>query len=428
MDSSNDPGLSSWLESANDPATDFPVQNLPYGRFRTTHAGPLRIGIAIGDQVLDLRRAGLIGGDDLNALMASPPQVLRQLRQRVSQGLRNGSDQARAFRASLLPLSGVSLDLPCHIGDYTDFYSSIHHATNVGRQFRPDQPLLPNYKWVPIGYHGRTSSIGASGQQVQRPCGQVMEPGVGVPRLAASRKLDFEMELGLVVSRANEPGCPIPLADAEQHVFGLLLLNDWSARDIQSWEYQPLGPFLSKNFATTISPWIVTMAALSPFRMPIVRPATDPPPLPYLDGAHNRAFGAIGIQLEVWLQTAAMRAVGEPGARLAGCNYQDAYWSIAQLVAHHTVGGCNLRSGDLMGTGTLSGPGPEEAGSLLELSLGGRRQVPLPNGELRTFLEDGDQVTLRAWCERPGYRRIGFGECIGIVVPGKPCEGDLPPG
>jgi len=423
LDATHDPLLRSWLESANDPASDFPIQNLPFGRFRRADDMDWRIGVAIGDQVLDLRRAKLIDTYQMNRLMQLTSEPRRALRQAISVGLRHGSAQEATFRAALVPQSAVEMGLPCEIGDYTDFYTSIHHATAVGKQFRPDNPLLPNYKWVPIGYHGRVSSIGVghtgTGHTFRRPHGQLKAVDAEVPVLAPSRRMDYELELGAFVGRRNALGEPVPIGEAEDHVFGLALFNDWSARDIQPWEYQPLGPFLSKNFASTLSPWIVTLDALAPFRTAYRRPASDPAPLPYLDSADNREHGAFDIELEVWLQTEAMRAAGHVGDRLARSNYREAYWTIAQLAAHHTVNGCNLREGDLFGSGTLSGPNPEEGGSLLELSLGGKRPISLSNGETRTFLEDGDTVILRGHCERDGARRIGFGECRGTVLPAR---------
>jgi fumarylacetoacetase len=314
--------------------------------------------------------------------------------------------------------SSIELTVPCRIGDYTDFYTSVHHATTVGKQFRPDNPLLPNYKWVPIGYHGRASSIIVSGQPFPRPQGQTKAPDADVPSLGPSRRLDYELELGWFIGRGNAQGKPIGIADAEQHLFGVSLFNDWSARDIQGWEYQPLGPFLSKNFASTISPWIVTTEALAPFRVPFERPAGDPQPLPYLDSAANRAQGAFSITLEVLLQSAKMQAAGEAPVRLSLVNTaQAAYWTPAQLVAHHTVNGCNLQPGDLLGSGTLSGPEAGQAGSLMELSVGGKQPIVLPNGEKRTFLEDGDTLILRGWCEAEGAVRIGLGSAVGTVLP-----------
>jgi fumarylacetoacetase len=304
------------------------------------------------------------------------------------------------------------------VGDYTDFYTGIHHATAVGKLMRPDNPLLPNYKYVPIGYHGRCSSLLVSGHGFHRPRGQ-LKGEAPEPRFAASRRLDYELELGALIGRGNELGEPIAMPNAEQHLFGLVLLNDWSARDIQAWEYQPLGPFLAKNFATTLSPWIVTMDALAPFRAPFERPAGDPAPLPYLDDANHRHHGAVAVTLEVWLQTPSMRERGEPAVRLMQSNFRDAYWTLAQLVAHHSSNGCNLRPGDLLGSGTQSGPQPEQGGSLLELTSGGKQPITLPGGETRAFLEDGDTVILRGFCEREGARRIGFGECAGTVLPAR---------
>ena len=321
---------------------------------------------------------------------------------------------------ALVPQAGAEMLVPCRIGDYTDFYTSVHHATNVGRQFRPDNPLLPNYRWVPIGYHGRASSIGVGGMggaAVRRPRGQLKAPDAAAPVLAPSRRLDYELELGWFIGAGNAQGEPIGIGEAEDHLFGVALFNDWSARDIQGWEYQPLGPFLSKNFASTLSPWVVTLEALAPFRAPFTRPAEDPQPLPYLDSPAHRAAGAFAITLEVLLQTERMRAEGLPPAVLSRTDTtRAAYWTPAQLVAHHTVNGCNLQSGDLLGSGTLSGPGPQEAGSLLELAAAGRQPVRLPSGEERSFLEDGDTVTLRGWCERVGAARIGLGEASGTVI------------
>jgi fumarylacetoacetase len=417
LDETHDASLVSWVESANDPATDFPIQNLPFGRFRSAADGPWRIGVAIGDQVLDLESVGLIDTQDMNRLMAAGALRRRALRQALSRALRRGSEQQAHFEAGLHARTLVEMGLPCHIGDYTDFYTGIHHATAVGKLFRPDNPLLPNYKWVPIGYHGRASSIGVSGQSFRRPLGQTQANGEATPVLGPSRRLDYELELAAFVGVPNPLGDPVPIADAEQHLFGLALFNDWSARDIQAWEYQPLGPFLSKNFASTLSPWIVTLEALQPFRSAFTRPDGDSDPLAYLDSPTNRASGAIDIELEVWLQTPAMRAAGLGGQRLSRSNARDAYWTLAQLVAHHTVNGCNLQGGDLLGSGTLSGPSADQGGSLLELSQGGQRPLQLSNGETRSFLEDGDCVILRGHCERAGFRRIGFGECAGTVLP-----------
>ena len=424
VDSTHDPKLRSWVDSANAKlgdsaaACDFPIQNLPFGRFclPAEPDGAARIGVAIGDQVLDLQAAGFIHTADMNSLMAAPVAERRALRQRISRALAEGSAERDRLEPHLHAQSAVRMLLPCRIGDYTDFYTGIHHATAVGKLFRPDQPLMPNYQWVPIGYHGRSSSIGVSGQQFKRPRGQTRGEG-DVPKFGPSQRLDYELELGFYIAEGNALGEPVAIADAEDHLFGVGLLNDWSARDLQAWEYQPLGPFLAKNFASTVSPWIVTMEALAPFRAPFTRPAGDPQPLPYLDGAANRQRGALAITLEVWLQTSAMHQTGTPAVRLS-CSQSAAaaYWTAAQLVAHHTVGGCNLQPGDLMGSGTLSGADPREAGSLLELTAGGKTPLTLPNGETRTFLQDGDTLTLRAYCEADGAVRIGFGDCAGTVV------------
>jgi len=295
----------------------------------------------------------------------------------------------------------------------------VHHATNIGKQFRPDNPLLPNYKWVPIGYHGRASSIGVSGQAFARPKGQLKAPDAEVPVLAPSKRLDIELELGVFIGQGNAQGAPIAMNDAENHVFGICLLNDWSARDIQAWEYQPLGPFLSKSFASTISPWIVTLEALAPYRVPFTRPQGDPQPLPYLDSEANRAGGSLDIQLQVGLLTSQMRAAGQPDAQICRTSYRHAYWTVAQMVTHHTINGCNLQPGDMFGSGTLSGPTLDQAGALIELTQGGKHPVALPNGESRTYLEDGDAVVIRGWCEKDGAVRIGFGECWGTVLPAR---------
>jgi fumarylacetoacetase len=426
-----DPALTSWVASANDASTDFPIQNLPYGRVRRLGSDePWRIGVAIGDQVLDLRlaldampwsdalrpAARELANGDLNAFMARSSADRVAMRSALSNALRSGSEHQRVLAGCMVLQSDIEHDVPCRVGDYTDFYTGIHHATTVGKLFRPDSPLMPNYKWVPIGYHGRASSIGVSGQQFRRPKGQTKAPDAAEPSFGPSKRLDYELELAVFVGRSNDLGEPVDMAQAEDHVFGLALFNDWSARDIQSWEYQPLGPFLSKNFASTVSPWIVTMEALAPFRRPFERPAGDPQPLPYLDSPANRSAGAIDVTLEVLLHTQAMRDAGLPPHRLSQSNFLDAYWTVAQLVAHHTVNGCNLQAGDLLGTGTLSGPTATGAGSLLELTQGGKVPITLPNGQTRTFLEDGDTVILRGWCERAGARRIGFGECAGTVL------------
>jgi fumarylacetoacetase len=342
-----------------------------------------------------------------------------QAAQRAAQALADGGDQGPFLELCLLPQAQVDMALPCAIGDYTDFFTGIHHATAVGKLFRPDNPLLPNYKWVPIAYHGRASSIGISPQALLRPNGQVLPVGASTPRFGPSQRLDYELELGVFVGAGNALGEPMGMDRAEDGWFGIVLLNDWSARDVQAWEYQPLGPFLAKNFATTVSPWIVTREALEPFRAPFTRPAGDPQPLPYLDSAVHRERGQIDIALQVLIHTEAMRAQGLAPAELSRSNFRDAYWSVAQMLAHHSSGGCNLQTGDLLGTGTQSGPLPGQGGSLLELSMGGKQPVPLPSGETRSFLQDGDTLILRAHCLREGARRIGFGECRGTVLPAK---------
>jgi fumarylacetoacetase len=432
LDFTHDPAARSWLASANAATTDFPVQNLPFGRFRRARSHEaLRIGVALGDQVLDLAALGALDPQlavllgplahgDLNAFMAHGRAARIALRQALFTGLCDQpSGTASLWQARqaqlFVPQDEAEMAVPCRIGDYTDFYTGIHHATTVGKLFRPDNPLLPNYKWVPIGYHGRSSSIGVSGQAFARPWGQVKGEGEA-PEFMPCRRLDYELELGFFVGPPNSPGTVLDMAQAEASLFGATLLNDWSARDIQSWEYQPLGPFLAKNFATTISPWIVTMEALAPFRVPFVRDAADPQPLPYLDSPTNRERGGIAIALEVWLQTSAMRAAGQSALRVSESSFADAYWTPAQLLAHHASNGCNLQAGDLMGSGTQSGPKPEQGGSLLELSQGGRQPFTLANGETRRFLEDGDCVILRGHCEAPGARRIGFGDCAGNVL------------
>jgi fumarylacetoacetase len=419
LNGTHDPRLRSWVASANNLGCDFPIQNLPFGRFRRAGSTEeFRIGVAIGDQILDIRSAGLIDTSDMNALMTLAPARRAELRATISRGLREGSASEHAWARALTPQSQAEYGLPCRIGDYTDFYTGIYHATAVGKLFRPDQPLLPNYKWVPIGYHGRSSSIAVSPHCFKRPHGQTKAAEVAQPSLGPSKRLDYELELGFFVSQGNASGKPVAIDAAEDHLFGVCLLNDWSARDVQAWEYQPLGPFLAKNFATTVSPWIVTLEALAPFRVPFERPADDPQPLPYLDSSANRDQGAIDIVLEAWLQTAQMRAAGAAPVRLSQSRAsQAAYWTPAQVLTHHTVNGCNLQPGDLLGSGTLSGPAPDEAGSLLELSAGGKQALTLANGEARTFLQDGDTVILRGHCAREGAVRIGFGEASGTVLP-----------
>jgi fumarylacetoacetase len=432
INATHDPGLKSWVAAANTPDTDFPIQNLPFASFRRAGRGEaFRGGVAIGDQILDLgalHSLGLFEGDAarglsacagaaLNSLMALGPQASAALRAALSGALCSASSLASRLQPLLVPQQAAEYRVAADIGDFTDFYASIHHATAVGRLFRPDNPLLPNYKWVPIAYHGRASSVRVSGFDFHRPVAQLMPAGAAAPQLGPSRRVDYELEVGIFVGRGNELGTRVALEHAEAHVFGLCLLNDWSARDIQAWEYQPLGPFLAKNFATTVSPWVVTLEALAPFRVPFSRPAAEPAPLPYLDDAQLRAQGSIDLRLEVWLESARMRSTGMAAQRLSGSNFRECWWTVAQMLAHHTVNGCNLMPGDLIGSGTQSGAQPEEAGSLLELTAGGRQALRLASGEERTFLEDGDRVSLRGWCERPGWVRIGFGEAVGSVLP-----------
>ena len=376
--------------------------------------------MAIGDAVLDVKAAGLLAHADMVRLLSAPAQERRALRRALWEGLRLGAAEQQTWRSALWPQTEVQLGLPCEVGDFTDFYSGIHHARAVGTMLRPQQPLLPNYKWLPIGYHGRASSVLPAGQAFQRPWGQTLATGASVPVFGPCQRLDYELELAAWIGTGNPLGSPIPVGQAQEHLAGITLLNDWSARDIQTWEYQPLGPFLAKSFASTVSPWLVTPDALAPFRCaPTARAADDPAPLPYLHDAADQALGSWDIQLEVWLQTATMRAQGQAAQRLSASNLRDAYWTVAQLLAHHSSGGCNLRTGDVLGTGTLSGPLPGQGGSLLELTHGGQTPLALQNGESRRFLEDGDTVTLRAFCERPGARRIGFGACHASVLPAR---------
>jgi fumarylacetoacetase len=435
VDQTHDPALTSWVESAQGP-TDFPIQNLPFGVFRPRGDDdePARVGMAIGDQILDLtachdegwlsgaadRAGGALASPTLNPLMRLGRETWIALRAQASALLAADSAAHRANRRLgdriLVPMRDAELLLPAAIGDYTDFYASVHHATNVGSMFRPDSPLLPNYKWVPIGYHGRASSIVPSGTPVRRPSGQLKDPAAEAPVFAPSRSLDYEMELGFFVGTGNAPGEPVPMAQAEAHLFGLCLVNDWSARDVQSWEYQPLGAFLSERFATTVSPWVVTHEALQPFRAPAApRPAGDPAPLPYLASPEDQARGAFDVTVEVLLSSARMRAEGIAPVRLSRARAADLYWTPAQMLAHHTSNGCNLQPGDLFASGTVSGPTKDARGSLLELTWRGTDPLTLPTGESRAFLEDGDEVIMRGYAERAGAVRIGFGECRGVV-------------
>ena len=421
--------IKSWVESANVADTDFPLQNLPYGVFR--HNGETRIGVAIGDQVLDLRgcsKAGLldsVGPDvaeactrgSLNQLMSFGSASWSRLRERLTELLSAGAGAETRARVQqlLILVRGVEMQVPAEIGDYTDFYASIHHATRVGKLFRPDNPLMPNYKYVPIGYHGRASSIVVSGTEIRRPQGQTKAATAAEPAYGPARSLDYELEVGIFVGPGNDRGETIPIDQAGQHIFGFCLVNDWSARDIQSWEYQPLGPFLAKNFATTISPWVVSTEALAPYRVPVAaRAEGDPAPLSYLQ--EDSANGAINVVLEVFVQSERMREAGISPVRVSRGNLRDLYWTPAQLIAHHASSGCNLRPGDLLATGTISGADEGSEGCLLEMKHRGE-PVKLPTGETRTFLEDGDEVTLRGYCVSPGLPRIGFGECTGRILP-----------
>jgi fumarylacetoacetase len=431
LDETHDPARRSWVASANVSDTDFPIQNLPFGVFRRqgTDDWP-RVGIAIGDQVLDVAEAldrELLAGEaaeacdapELNALLSLDAEAWTDLRRQVSALLAEGSGAPpeETREQILVAQDAVELLLPMEVGDYTDFYASIHHATNVGSMFRPDNPLLPNYRWIPIGYHGRASSVVVSGTPVRRPTGQRKGADAEVPDVGPSRLLDYELEVGCVVGTGNPLGETIPLEHAERHLFGLCLLNDWSARDIQAWEYQPLGPFLAKSFASTISPWIVTRDALAPYRIPaFTRPEGDPAPLPYLLNEGDRAAGGFDLTLEVHLRTPTMLERGEAPFRVSRGSFRDMYWTLAQMLAHHASNGCNLRPGDLLGSGTVSGTTPDSRGCLLERTWRGSEPLELPGGETRKFLEDGDEVILRGWCEAPGRPRIGFGECTGVVA------------
>ncbi|WP_435276261.1 fumarylacetoacetase [Psychrobium sp. nBUS_13] len=434
LNETHNPALTSWVESANESTTDFPIQNLPFAIFKRKDSNEnFRGGVAIGDQVVDLAalaNAKLFDGvvadalalcsqPTLNEFMAQPSSVWSALRAALSNALAEDSEFEIEMAACLVAQSDVDYDLPCRIGDYTDFYTSIHHATTVGSFFRPDNPLLPNYKWIPIGYHGRSSSIGVSGQAFPRPKGQTKAPDADAPSFGPCKRLDYEMEMGIYIGGGNELGDSIALDDTDEHVFGMCLFNDWSARDIQGWEYQPLGPFLAKNFASTVSPWIVTNEALAPFRMGWTRDENDPQPMEYLSSARNSELGAYDVQVEVFLETPKMRDAGEPAAKLTNSSFRHSYWTTAQMVAHHTVNGCNLVAGDFFGSGTQSGPNAEEAGSLLELTGAGKNRLDLGNGETRGFVEDGDAIVMRGFCEKDGAKRIGFGECYSLVLPAK---------
>jgi len=435
LNHTHEPSTRSWVDSANISGGDFPIQNLPMGVFRRRRTGEaFRGGVAIGDQIVDLAAVsstGILNGlaaqaahaafqPALNEFLAMGPSAWRALRHGLFDLLKanaSGPDAER-LRACLVAQSEIEHSVPTRIGDYTDFYTSIHHARNVGRVIRPDNPLTPNFQWLPIAYHGRASSVVISGTPFHRPMGQAMPPGAQSPVYGPCRRLDYELEMGFFVGPGNALGQPVPISKAEEHIFGMCLLNDWSARDHQFWEMDPLGPFLGKNFCTSISPWIVTMEALAPFRVPFAHPADDPQPLSYLDSDTNRSSGGIDVSLEVVLQTQRHRSSGMRGDRLSATSFRHQYWTIAQMLAQHTNNGCNLQPGDLLGTGTISGPTAEEAGAIVELSLGGTRPIVLSStGEQRTFLEDGDTIILQGWCEKPGAARIGFGQCVGQVLP-----------
>jgi fumarylacetoacetase len=424
----------SWVESANDPACGFPLQSLPYCIF-AGEDGRARPGVGIGAFVLDLRwgkGAGLLEGlpasiqaaceaRTLNPLMACGAAAHAALRSRLMDILDAEADQAtrEAVGTALTPMEAATLLKPVESANYTDFYASIHHATRVGKLFRPENPLLPNYKFVPIGYHGRASSLVVSRTPVRRPHGQTRpsEPG-GVPGFGPTHFLDYEVEVGMYIAGANPLGEPVPIRQAGERIFGISLLNDWSARDMQSWENQPLGPFLAKSFATSVGPWVVPMAALAPFRVPAaLRPSEDPDPLSYLFDATDQYTGAIDLTVEAWLLTSDLRAAGQAPHRVSQANLRDLYWTPAQLIAHHTSNGCNLLPGDLVATGTVSGREDAAAGCLLELTAGGAKPVQLPNGETRTALEDGDEVILRGFCRREGFPDVSLGECRGLVLP-----------
>ena len=428
LNETHDPARRSFVESANAPDGEFPIQNLPFGVFKPA-GGPPRVGVAIGDQILDVaaaiasfdgsaaEAAAACAAPQLNRLMALGPQAWSALRLALSRGL-SADHGDRALQAHLTPMARAEILLPVAIGDFTDFYASIFHASNVGRMLRPDNPLMPNYKYLPVAYHGRASSVRVSGTQVKRPQGQRKRAEEAAPSYGPSRNLDFEMELGFYIGVPSELGTTIPIGRAAEHIFGFCLLNDWSARDIQGFEYQPLGPFLGKNFATTVSPWVVTREALAPFRVPaFTRPPGDPAPLPHLNDATDRVHGGLAVTLEAYLATEKMRRSGIAPQRVSQSPFTTTYWTVAQMVAHHASNGCNLLVGDLFGSGTVSGPERASWGSLLELTARGREPIMLPTGEQRSFIEDGDEIILRGFAEKPGYPRIGFGECRGVILP-----------
>ncbi len=438
INETHDPNLKSWIESANAPDTDFPIQNLPFCVFSKSNSiEDARVGVVIGDKILDIPdcyedkkifekqgwQAAISCFDHSllsSELMQDDLEELSAFRRRLVEIFREDVDEKTREKVErcLAPISDVTFFVPAEIGDYTDFYCSIFHATNVGAMFRPDNPLLPNYKWLPIGYHGRASSIVVSGTDIKRPKGQNRADADAPPVFIPAKNLDYEMEVGFFVGQGNNMGEPVPISEAEKHIFGLCLVNDWSARDIQAWEYQPLGPFLAKNFATSVSPFVVTMEALAPFRVPAFERAEgDPQPLEYLAVEQNQKFGGIDINLEVYIQTQKMRDESIEPFLLSRSNMKDLYWTIGQMLTHHASNGCNLQTGDLMATGTVSGKEKTERGCLLELTWRGKEPINLPNGEERRFLEDGDEIIMKGFCEREGFRRIGFGECRGIILP-----------
>jgi fumarylacetoacetase len=435
VNKTHDPALTSWIESANSPDTDFPIQNLPFGVFSRKGDSERRVGVAIGDQIVDIGEslsANLWSGKardvarwcdrpSLNELMQAPRDSLSQFRGRLSELLTGTPGDDSVINplppGALVPMADAVMFRPAEIGDYTDFYASIYHATNVGKIFRPDSPLLPNYKYVPIGYHGRASSIVISGAEVTRPNGQMLPNGAKDPTFGPTQMLDYEAEVGFFVGRGNDLGKPVPIDHAEERLFGICLVNDWSARDIQSWEYQPLGPFLSKSFATTISPWVVTWEALEPYRVPsFFRPPGDPQPLAYLNSEKDRNEGGIDLTIEVYIRSMLMREGRLRPSRLSAASLADMYWTAAQMLTHHTSNGCNLRPGDLFASGTISGPDKGSQGCMLELTRRGTEPVVLPTGEERKFLHDGDEIILRAYFQREGAARIGLGECAGLIV------------
>jgi fumarylacetoacetase len=433
LDFTHDPTRRSWVSSARDKATAFPLQNLPFGAYRRAGETEARIGVAIGEEIVDLvglldvgllndeaaRAANACRGGSLNALMALGRGPVRALRARLSELLAEEGSSFAGRERLLVAMADARMTLPATIGDYTDFYASVHHATNVGSMFRPDNPLLPNYKWIPVGYHGRASSIVISGTPIARPCGQTMADDATAPVFGPTRSFDYELEVGVFVGAGNDMGTTVALARAEEHMFGVCLVNDWSARDLQKWEYQPLGPFLAKNFATTISPWVVTMDALAPYRVPASeRPASDPQPLPHLAYGAEHAPGGIALSLEVSLCSARMREEGIAPHRISQGDFAQMYWTLGQMLTHHASNGCNLRPGDLLASGTVSGPRKENRGCLLELTWRGTEPLTLPSGEQRRFLQDGDEIVLTGWCEREGRVRIGLGECRGTVASG----------